>query len=71
MKFFDFSHPLYKPLWVRALIVGICAAWSLFEFVSGTQAWAMLFGGLGAVAFYGLFIQPGAGSGARPDKPTE
>jgi len=71
MKFFDFGHPMYKPLWVRLLIVGVCAIWSLFEFTSGSPMWGVLFGSLGAFAFYGLFVQPGAGGGGKPDKPAD
>ncbi len=71
MKFFDFSHPMFRPLWVRVLIVGVCAGWSLFEFVFGSSFWGFLFLTMGAIAVRGLFLDPGAGAGAKPDKPAD
>jgi len=53
---FDFSHPFYKPLWRRIAIVGFCTAWALFEFVTGTPFWGMIFGGMGALCAYHFFI---------------
>ena len=54
--FFGFNHPFFKPLWRRVAVVGVCAGWGLFEISMGQTGWGLAFLGLGAVAFYGLFI---------------
>lgn len=54
-KFLDTDHPMFRPLWVRVLIVAACIGWAIFEFVDGSPFWGMIFGALGvyaAVSFY-------------------
>ena len=65
-KFLDTDHPMFRPLWVRVLIVAVCLAWALVEYRTGSELWAMLFLGLGVYAAYNFFIgfQP-----KDPDKP--
>ena len=40
---FDVQHPLFKPLWLRLLIIGIGAAWTVVELRGGNWFWAGLF----------------------------
>ena len=56
MKLFDFNDPFFKPLWLRVAIVAIAGGWGLFEFVAGAPFWGVLFVGMAALAFHGLFI---------------
>ncbi len=55
-RLFDFNHPFFRPLWIRVLVVAACLGWALVELASGEPMWAILFGALGAAAFYGFFI---------------
>ena len=55
-KFLDTSHPMFRPLWVRLLIVALCLGWAVFEFVGGSPMWGMIFGALGLYSAYGFFI---------------
>lgn len=43
MKFIDPDHPFYRPLWIRLLIVALCAVWTAVEFYSGQTMWATIF----------------------------
>ena len=42
--FLDVQSPIFRPLWVRILIVGICAVWTVLEIKGGNGFWAILFG---------------------------
>lgn len=53
---FSLQDAFYRPLWIRVVIVAICAAWAGFEFVNGAPGWAMLFGAVGAWAFWQFFV---------------
>ncbi len=53
----QFDHPMFKPLWVRILIVLICVAWGGFEMYNNNTFWAVLFWGVGAYSVYTLFIR--------------
>nr|WP_234823793.1 hypothetical protein [Agrobacterium pusense] len=71
----DTSHPLYRPLWVRLLIVGFCAAWAVIEFVNREFFWGTIVAGIGAYAAYELLLKfkpagdaPKSGNGA--DEPV-
>ncbi|MCJ8519502.1 divalent metal cation (Fe/Co/Zn/Cd) transporter [Pseudorhizobium tarimense] len=55
----DIDHPMYKPLWARLLIVGVCVAWAGFEFYSGEPFWGMIVGAMGIYAGYKLFYEFG------------
>ncbi len=57
MNLFDFDHPFYRPLWIRGVVVAVAAGWGVFEFVSGSPFWGVLFCGMAAFAFHGLFIR--------------
>lgn len=77
----DTSHPLYRPLWVRLLIVGFCAAWAVIEFVNREFFWGTIVGGIAAYAAYELLVKfkpasaddatKGATDRAAPDEPGE
>lgn len=56
MKFFDFDHPFFRPLWRRIATVGVAVSWGIFEFLMGNHFWGALFVGIGALSFYGLFV---------------
>ncbi|WEX79221.1 hypothetical protein PYH37_004928 [Sinorhizobium numidicum] len=43
LKFIDPDHPFYRPLWIRLLIVGLCAVWTAVEFMSDQTIWGMIF----------------------------
>lgn len=62
----QFEHPMFRPLWVRILIVLICAGWGGVEFFNGTYFWCALFWGVGAYSAYRFFITFNPES--RPDK---
>lgn len=53
---FDFSHPFYRPLWRRILIVAVCLGWALVEMTSGSPGFALLFGAAGGYAGWRLLI---------------
>lgn len=54
MQLIDPNHPIYRPLWVRLLIVGICAAWTVVEIITtGEPFWVVI---VGAMAIYSAYI---------------
>jgi hypothetical protein len=62
-KFLDTSHPMFRPLWVRVLIVALCLGWAIVEFMTASPFWGTLFLGLGAYAGYRfLFDFPKGGA---------
>ena len=69
MLFIDTSHPIYRPLWVRLLIVGFCAAWAVVEFVNHQIFWATVVGGVAAYSAYVLLIAFKSAQ-AKPDEAT-
>ena len=47
MKIIDESHPFYKPLWRRIVLVCVLAAWTAFEvFYTQQPLWIVVAGGL-------------------------
>jgi hypothetical protein len=64
---FNFSHPFFRPLWLRVLVVCVALGWALVEILTGSPGWAIIFGALGAVAFWGLIVayDPSAPRGDR------
>lgn len=63
----DNEHPFFRPLWRRVLIVAICIAWSIFEFVTNAPFWGTLALGFAAYGVWQFFItyQPPAESGGK------
>lgn len=68
MKFIDASHPFFRPLWVRVVVVAFCLGWALVEFASGAPFWGILFGALGLWAAYEFFIAAGGGTSDKEDE---
>jgi hypothetical protein len=60
-KFLDIDHPIFRPLWVRILVVAVAAGWAVVEFVTGSPFWGMLFGGMAAYAGWKFFLEPARG----------
>lgn len=53
----DFAHPFFKPMWRRVAVVAFCGCWGMIElFVQGSHFWSALFIGMGAMAFWKLFL---------------
>ncbi|MBP2233798.1 hypothetical protein J2Z31_000288 [Sinorhizobium kostiense] len=65
IKFIDPDHPFYRPLWIRLLIVALCAAWTAVEFYGGQPLWGMIFLAVTAYAGAALLIF------YRPKEPEE
>lgn len=53
---FDFSHVFFRPMWRRVVIVSVCAAWGVFEIVTGSPFWAVIFFGFAGLSFWKLFL---------------
>jgi hypothetical protein len=66
-KFLDASHPMFRPLWVRVLVVALCIGWAVFEFTGGSAFWGVLFLALGLYAGWVFFVEDrrGGGSGGQ------
>jgi hypothetical protein len=64
-KFLDADHPMFRPLWVRLLIVALCVGWAVFEFTTASATWGMIFLLLGGYAAWAFFIDP------RPKDPPQ
>lgn len=50
MNVLDPHHPFFRPLWRRVLTVAFPVAWGVFELVSGSPIWAILFLSAGTYA---------------------
>ncbi|WP_157014320.1 DUF3329 domain-containing protein [Mesorhizobium xinjiangense] len=55
---------IFRPLWVRAMIVVACAAWALVEWANGQTGWALLAAAVTAYGVWSFFIA------WRPDDET-
>lgn len=53
----DFSHPNFRPMWVRVLIVAACIGWAGFEMSIGSEMWAAFFAGIGAWCGWEFFVK--------------
>lgn len=56
MKFLDVQHPFFRPLWRRVAVVAVCLGWAVFEIVTGSPFFAILFGSVGLYCAYQFFI---------------
>lgn len=61
----DQNHSFLRPLWRRIALVAFCAAWSIFEFATGSGFWGTLAGGMAAIGAYQFLIT------YKPDADTE
>jgi len=55
-KFLDVQHPFFIPLWRRVAVVGLTLGWAMFELISGSPFWAILFGAVGVFCAHQFFI---------------
>ena len=55
---YDFSHPVFDPLWRRLLVSGFLLGWAVFEFTSGGIFWGLLFAAFGAWSVWSFFVVP-------------
>ncbi len=55
-KFLDPDHPMFRPLWVRLLIVAVTAGWATVEFVTGSATWGTIALALAAYEVWVLLI---------------
>jgi hypothetical protein len=53
---FDLQLPFFKPLWLRVLVVAICICWAIFELMTGSPGWALLFAATGLWSAYQFFV---------------
>ena len=57
-KFLDTDHPMFRPLWVRLLIVGGAGGWAVLEFVTGSPFWGLIFAAFAAYGAWAFFFDP-------------
>ncbi|WP_226624592.1 DUF3329 domain-containing protein [Alloyangia pacifica] len=53
---FDFSHPFYRPLWLRIAITLVCLGWGVMELLIGSPGWMVVGFGFGAICAYKLLL---------------
>ena len=42
-RFLDVQHPMFRPLWLRLLIVAVILCWAVVEVRGGNVFWAAVF----------------------------
>lgn len=75
MQIIDPQHKFYRPLWVRVLVVLVCASWFAFELYLGPSFWLVIMGALTAYTAWVLLIrftpapdpQPASDAGGASD----
>ena len=55
-RFLDVRHPMFRPLWVRLVVVALIAAWTAFEFTRGAALWGLFFAAAGLYLGYRFFV---------------
>ncbi|MBB4063283.1 DUF3329 domain-containing protein [Gellertiella hungarica] len=71
MQIIDPKHPFYRPLWVRLLVVAICAVWFVVELVIGSPFFMVIMGALTVYTAWVLVIRfPRDGEASAADKPA-
>jgi hypothetical protein len=56
MHLIDPNHPVYKPLWVRVLIVAFCFGWAIVEAFGPQPFWSVIAAALGIYAAWMLLL---------------
>lgn len=56
MKLLDVQHPFFRPLWRRIVITVLCLGWAVFEFVTASPFFGVLFGAIGLYCVYQFFF---------------
>lgn len=49
------EHPIYRPLWVRVLLLLVVAGWAAVEFTHDSPFWGTIAAGLALFILYELF----------------
>ena len=55
-ELFNVRNPMFRPLWIRLLIVGLTLGWTLMELVNGNHVWAAIFAAAGAWCAWEFFV---------------
>nr|WP_316655385.1 hypothetical protein [uncultured Gellertiella sp.] len=72
MQLIDPTHKFYRPLWVRVLIVAVCAAWFGVELLNGKSFWLVIVGALTLYSAYVLLFRfPASDAAEKPDTPDQ
>ena len=67
MQLIDPAHPFYRPLWRRAVIVAVTAAWFGFEaLISVSQLWSVISGAVLAYTAWILLFTWKGEAGLKP-----
>ena len=56
-KFLDTEHPMFRPLWVRVLIVVFAGGWAVVEFLRGAPVWGLIFAAFAAYGAWAFFFE--------------
>lgn len=56
MKILDTTHPFYRPLWRRLLLVAAPFLWAFLEYANGNALWAYVFAGIGGFLGWHLVV---------------
>lgn len=67
MQIIDPQHKFYRPLWVRILVVLVCASWFGVELYMGPSFWLVIMGALTVYTAWVLLIRFTPG----PDEPVK
>lgn len=57
MQIIDPKHKFYRPLWVRVLVVLVCASWFAVELYMGPSFWLVIMGALTVYTAWVLLIR--------------
>lgn len=57
MQIIDPKHPFYRPLYVRLLVVAVCALWFAVELVMGSPFFMVIMGALTVYTAWVLIIR--------------
>jgi hypothetical protein len=68
---FNLNDPFFRPLWLRIMLVLVTGGWALFELLSGSPGWALLFGAAAVYAGYGFFVAFDPDQGRTADKEAD
>ncbi|MEM6386763.1 MAG: hypothetical protein AAF718_11065 [Pseudomonadota bacterium] len=53
---FEVRHPFFRPFYRRFIMTAMILSWAVFEWVSGAQAWALVFGTAGFYLVLQFFV---------------
>ena len=65
---FDVQSPVFRPLWIRIVVFGLTAIWTLVEIMLGNLVWAAIFGAAAAWLGHQFFIAFNPPSDGDSDK---